>query len=246
MEDYSFNVISDDWDRKRSKPWRTLEKFLSILKKEDHRFSGINLDLGCANGRNFRLFIDENSFLIGIDKAKSLLEKAREKLRNNDEFSHENSNRIALILADMNYLPIRNESIDNVFSIASLHHIRGYSTRKKVINEIYTLLKKSGYFLVTLWKRWQKRFKKYFLLDIFKRLCSEKYRQKQKERGLPEFGDKYVSWTLSKDKRTVKRFYHLFSRKEARELLDNFSIEQVKEMGGPTDNDNIFALVHKN
>ena len=55
MDGYYYDNIALDYDLKRRKPWRALENFLSYLKEKGYSFNGINIDLGCANGRNFKL-----------------------------------------------------------------------------------------------------------------------------------------------------------------------------------------------
>ncbi len=154
MEKYSFNLIAENWDRKRSKPWRALEEFIKALKNENIEFKGINIDIGCGNGRNFTLFNGNDSKIIGIDKSIDLLKKAKKK-RDEKGFSDNlNANKVDLILADMQFLPIRKNSIHNIFSIAALHHIKTSRNRQMVISEIYRILKMSGLLLITVWRRW--------------------------------------------------------------------------------------------
>jgi ubiquinone/menaquinone biosynthesis C-methylase UbiE len=240
-----WNLIAEDWDRKRSKPWRALEDFIDFLKNENIEFKGINVDIGCGNGRNFILFNGNNSKIIGIDKSIDLLKKAKKK-RDEKGFSDNlNANKVDLILADMQFLPIRKNSIHNIFSIAALHHIKTSRNRQMVISEIYRILKISGLLLITVWRKWQERFRKHFIIDFLKRMLSKKFRKSQKELGLPEFGDKFVSWTLPQKNETVNRFYHLFSKREIFSLLKRFSIKEFKKMGGSTGKDNFFILTKK-
>jgi hypothetical protein len=68
---------------------------------------------------------------------------------------------------------------------------------------------------------------------------------KQKDKGLEDFGDKLVPWTLSKEKSVHLRFYHFFSKREVKKLLQDFEIIDFRLTGGPTDKDNFFVLARK-
>ena len=135
--------------------------------------------------------------------------------------------------------------INNIFSIAAIHHIKGKEKRQEVIFNLHNLIKKNGFLLVTVWRRWQKKLKKYFIIDKLKRSLNLKYLRRQNKMNLREFGDKYVSWTVSKEKRTYNRFYHFFSKKELKDLLKNYEIKEFKLTGGPTYKDNFFLLTQK-
>ena len=240
MDGYYYNKIAEDYNLKRKKPWRPLENYLNFLKNEGHGFNGLNLDLGCANGRNFKIFKNDLNKLIGIDNSLEFLKIARDDLR---KF---NSDNIQIILGDIQYLPIRSKVIENIFSIASFHHIKGNQVRKNALLQIFRLMKDNGYFLLTIWRRWQKKYRKYFFYDKLNRILFPRYKKKQRELNLKEFGDKNVPWTISSDKsgekRIYERFYHFFSKAEVKRLLKSFKLVDVRKKGGSTDKDNLFIL----
>jgi len=78
MED-SYDFFAKDYHNKRRYHWKDLGNFLRELNEEEVHFNGFNLDLGCANGRNFNLFLHSNSKLIGIDNSIELLNLPRER-----------------------------------------------------------------------------------------------------------------------------------------------------------------------
>jgi len=245
MEGSSFTQIAKDYHMKRKKPWRPLEFFIEFLENKRYHFRGKILDLGCANGRNFRIMSNPPNKLIGIDISLELLKIANSNLHNIDHYSHEESKFFQLILADMVNLPIRENSIDNIFSIASIHHIKRTNERKRALFQMYELLKSNGQIILTVWRKWQKRFRDYFLLDWLKRNFTLKYKDQQKVIGLEEFGDKYVPWTLSDRNKAYKRFYHLFSKRELKKLMKTFEVLILQIIGGPTDRDNFFVFARK-
>ena len=241
----NFNKIAKDYHSKRRKPWRPLEFFLNHLKKIGYLFTGTNLDLGCANGRNFKILGVYPRKLIGIDLSLEFLKIARESLTDNNQYSELESTFIQIILGDIKHLPIRPNSIDNIFSIATIHHIKNKSERKKSLIEFNNSMKKKGYLILTVWRKWQKEYRGYFFLDWLKRNLSRKHKREKKNNGLEEYGDKYVPWTDSQEKETYNRFYHFFSKHEIKKLLKIFEIKDFKIMGGPGNRDNFFILAQK-
>ena len=246
MENYSYNKIARDYNLKRKKPWLPLTQFLDQLTQKGYRFNGFCIDLGCANGRHFEIFkADFNNKLIGVDNSLEFLKIAQDNLKNSTHFSKVELNDIQLILGDLKNIPIRANSIQNIFSIATIHHIKYKSERKRVIDQIFNILSESGYFLPTVWRKWQKKFKKYFIKDRFNRIFHPKYKKHQRALGLNEFGDKLIPWTLSTKKKTYNRFYHFFSKREIKNLLRIFKLKEFQIMGGSTNRDNFFILAQK-
>ncbi|MFX1503007.1 MAG: class I SAM-dependent methyltransferase [Promethearchaeota archaeon] len=245
MDGFCFNQIALDYHSKRKKPWRPLEFFITFLKNKGYTFKGKNLDLGCANGRNFKIMSKFPNKLIGIDISLELLKIARSNLKNVNSFSYEESKYYQLILADITNLPIRKNSINNIFSIATIHHVKQKSERKRTIFQIHESLNQKGKLILTVWRKWQKKFRDYFLLEGLKRIFTRSYKNQQKMKGLKEFGDTYVPWTLSKDQQVYDRFYHFFSKRELKKLLKIFKIITFKVTGGPTNRDNFFVFARK-
>lgn len=244
MKYLTYDTIADDYDSKRKKPWKPLKDFLSFLSKKGYTIKGTCIDLGSANGRHFELFKNSNNRMIGIDNSSALLKLALERLRSSNSYSKIELNKIQLILADLKFIPIRNHAIQNVFSVATIHHIKGQLERANVITQLLDLLKEEGYLLITVWRRWHKRVKKHFIVDWFKRIYP-RYKHQQEKLGLKEFGDKFVPWTFTRKDVTFHRFYHFFSKMEIKKLLENFIIREFKIMGGPTKKDNFFILAQK-
>ncbi|TFF90769.1 MAG: class I SAM-dependent methyltransferase [Promethearchaeota archaeon] len=240
-----YDEFAEDFHHKRKRPWRAFTEFLTLLSEKGYRFSGTLIDLGCANGRHVFTLKNNSNRIIGIDNSIDLLRIARESFKDKEFSSKKNAKNIVLLLADMRCLPIRENSIDHLFSIASVHHIRGSNARKKVLDFIHTLMKSDGYLIMSVWRRWQRKFRSYFLKDKLKRIFMPGFQKKEGKRGLPESGDKYISWTVSKRNETYNRYYHFFTRKEVKDLLHIFKIEILKAMGGPGKKDNFFLLAQK-
>ncbi|MHA1986657.1 MAG: class I SAM-dependent methyltransferase [Promethearchaeota archaeon] len=245
MEAKIFNQIAKDYHSKRRKPWKPLEFFLNYLKKKEYVLKGMSLDLGCANGRNFKILGNYPRKLLGVDISLEFLKLAQNDLKNNEKYQKSESNFIQLLLADINYLPIRKNSVQNIFSIATIHHVRHKSHRKKLVSQFNDILKDDGKLLITVWRKWQKKYRGFFFIDGIKRFYSFKHKKQQELDGLNQYGDKYIPWILSEESKIFKRFYHFFSKREIKNLLKKFDIKEFKIMGGPSNNDNFFILAEK-
>ena len=245
MEGYNYDNFALDYDLKRRKPWKPLEDFVSYLKEKNYSFNGINLDLGCANGRHFKLFKNLKNKIVGIDNSFDFLKIASLNLRDPNQYEKRDSYNIQTILADVRYLPLRPNVIQNMFSIATIHHIKGKDARKKVLGQMHELTRENGFILLTVWRKWQKKYKKIFIVDKIKRMSNPRYKKKQKEKGLDEFGDKIIPWTVSSTNITHGRFYHFFSKRELKRLIRKFQIKELKIAGGSTGKDNFFLLAQR-
>ncbi|MHA1669044.1 MAG: class I SAM-dependent methyltransferase [Promethearchaeota archaeon] len=239
MSEASYNGFAKDYDNKRRKPWVPLKKFLEDLKQQDHEFNGILIDLGCGNGRNMPLIKNSNNHLLGIDKSLEFLKLAKNRNEYQDLKTH-------FLMSDMLALPIRPNSINSIFSIASIHHIMNKGERKLLMEFLNSILRNNGYILLSVWRKFQKKYRKYFLLEFIKRSLSKKYKKRQESRGLTEFGDILIPWTVSKKQITYNRYYHLFSKNDLKKLLsDKFKILGLSKLGGPNRKDNYFILAKK-
>ena len=239
MKESCYNGFAKDYDNKRKNPWVPLKKFLEDLEQLNYKFNGIIIDLGCGNGRNLPLFKNSNNVVIGIDKSLKFLHLAKNR---NDLRDH----NIHFLLSDMLALPIRPNSINSIFSIASIHHVMNQSERNLILEFISSILRKNGYIVISVWRKFQKKYRSYFFIEFMKQKVSLKYKKWQESRGLNEFGDILIPWTVSSKQITYNRYYHLFSKNELKRLLAGFKILRLSKLGGPNRKDNYFIFARKN
>lgn len=239
MKEACYNGFAKDYDNKRKNPWVPLKIFLEDLEQQDYKFNGILIDLGCGNGRNLPLFKNSNNVVLGIDKSLKFLHLAinRNDLRESN---------IHFLLSDMLALPIRPNSINSIFSIASIHHVMNTTERSLIIEFCNSILRKNGYIVIAVWRKFQKKYRNYFLFEFMKQKLSLKYKKKQESHGLHEFGDILIPWTVSSKQITYNRYYHLFSKNELKRLLMEFKILRLSKLGGPNRKDNYFIFAEKN
>jgi SAM-dependent methyltransferase len=236
-----YDKFAYDYHHKRKWPWKDFVQFYKEISGKGFEFQGTIIDLGCANGRHFQCIKDPNNRLIGIDSSIEFLNIAKKNLPDS-KISQEDINKVEITQADMNFLPFRSNSIDGIVSVAAIHHIKTKESRNHFYSQISKILKKGGCFLFSVWRRWQKRFYSYFLKDWIKRKVCASYRKKQVKKGLYDFGDIYVPWTLSSEDLVINRFYHLYSSNELKEDLKNFNIQKFEKGGGPGGKDNLFVF----
>jgi ubiquinone/menaquinone biosynthesis C-methylase UbiE len=92
------------------------------------------VDVGCGSGQNC-LAADAN-FKVCLDFSERQLSEAKKRGCEN------------LVLADMEFMPFRDGSVDGLLYIASLHHLR---EPNNAVSEAVRILKEGGNVLVTVW-----------------------------------------------------------------------------------------------
>lgn len=185
----TWDTIAQSFDATRRKPWDQCIDFIKELPN-----TSIVADIGCGNGRHLIPCTKKCKKTIGIDISKELLTIAHKKT---NEMKLQN---VVLVQADSVNLPMKNNTVDAVLFIATLHNIKGKENRIKSLSEIKRVLKKDGKALVSVWSRWQDKYRKQFLKKWFKHIKKE------------EFGDIDIYW--KKHSLNIPRFYHLYSKKE--------------------------------
>jgi len=98
-------------------------------------------DLGCGTGFSSEILVEEGYRVIGVDILIDMLSKTKSKKK-----LLEKDKNLELILADINYLPLKHSSIDHVISISAYNFIiHGKSVLgdiSKTVNNTARYLKK--------------------------------------------------------------------------------------------------------
>jgi len=134
------------------------------------------LDLGCGTGFSSEVLIHNGFRVIGIDILNDMLLKAREKKKYS-----KNYNSLELVHADINKLPLKNNSIDHIISISSynfiIHGMENFGEKVKLLNDtakfLYKILKKEGRIVIEFYPkddRELKMFNKSFINNNFEGL----------------------------------------------------------------------------
>jgi alkylated DNA repair protein alkB family protein 8 len=221
----NWNLIAKSFDKTRQKPWRICIEFIETLSKDD-----VILDIGCGNGRHLIPCAYKVNKIIGLDISIELLKIVYKKKINNK------LKNISLLHSNFQYLPIKNNSVDAVLFIASLHNIYKRKNRIRSLIELRRILKKNGKALISVWSKWQDKYRSYFINKLF-------FNIKKKN----EFGDINIYW--KKDNLNIPRFYHLYSK---REFINDIKKSELKlskiydiKLKSTKYIDNYFAIVEK-
>ena len=185
----TWDVIAESFDTTRKKPWQPTQIFIEKLSKKDRV-----LDLSCGNGRHLLPAAKKCSQIIGLDISKNLLKLTQEKIQKNK------LTNTTLIHATATQLPFSDNSFNKILFIASLHCIPQRKNRLLALQEIQRVLKPGGTAQISVWSKWQDKYRVYFIKQFFKRKKTK------------EFGDITIHWR--QHKLDIPRFYHLYSKRE--------------------------------
>ncbi|MFK5883644.1 MAG: class I SAM-dependent methyltransferase [Candidatus Izemoplasma sp.] len=130
------------------------------------------LDVGCATGVHTRLFANEDNIVTGIDISKEMITEAK-KRRIDD---------ISFLQMDATKMDFPDNSFDIVFSVTMIEFV---TDKKKLINELFRVLKPGGYlFIGTIQKN--SHFYDLYKTDFFKNNTVFKYAEFLERKDLIE------------------------------------------------------------
>ncbi len=119
----------------------------------------IILDLGCGTGFSSEVLAESGFRVIGVDILKDMLYKAKFKAKDCSNY-----NSVHYILADINYLPLKENSIDHVISVSAYNFIvsekRELGDKLKTLNivatTIHKILKQAGRVVIEFYPKDEK------------------------------------------------------------------------------------------
>ena len=194
-----WNAIAEEWNRFRRNPLPEVEKFLKNRK-------GKVLDLGCGSGRN--LTKNKNQEFYCVDFSKEMIKFAKENAKMKKI-------KCKFYVSSSENLPFKGNFFDAAIYIAALHCIPFEKGRKKSLEELFRVLKKSSETLITVWS-------------------------KNHIRLVNHPKDSTISW--KKNSEELQRYYYLYDKEELKELLESvgFRIVAIND-----DGKNIISIVRK-
>jgi SAM-dependent methyltransferase len=195
----TYNNIASEFSNTRQNAWIEFEHFSKFLTPKCSI-----LDFGCGNGRLFQSLQSKfNEIQIkyeGLDISEELIKKAQAS-HPNQKFTHYSTLP----------LPYSNQSFNQVWAIASIHHIPSKALRLQTLQEINRLLKPQGIFIFTVWNLFQKKYRKYIYESI---------KTSIKNFGKTDWNDTFIPW-----KGQNPRYYHAFTTFELFKLLKQSKFE---------------------
>ena len=220
----TWDAIAKSFDITRRKPWKQVIDFIEKIPQSSNV-----ADIGCGNGRHLIPCAQHCKKVIGLDISEELLKIVQKKLDEN------NLTNVDLVQSDIADMPLEDDSVDYVLFIASLHNIKGRDRRIKALGEVKRILKKDGKSLISVWSRWQDKYRKQFLKKWFTKTGEE------------EFGDIDIYWR--QHGLNIPRFYHLYSKREFTDDLQKAGFKTIEmqevKLHSTKYPDNYFATVSK-
>lgn len=186
----SYDVIARHFSATRFKIWPWLKELTEKVKSSDNI-----LDVGCGNGRLLDVLPSDARYH-GIDVSKELLVSAKQKY----PYLKENFK-----IFDGIHFPFCDSYFDWVFSVAVLHHIPGRDLRKKFFKEINRVLMPGGRAVVTVWDLWHIKFMADWLHNISYKIIGK---------SKIDWRDMYVPWKNQAGEIVVRRYFHMFIKRE--------------------------------
>ena len=186
--------IAEDFDTTRRRPWKECLEFMEGRE-------GVAIDIACGNGRH-TIPMSKKSMAVGMDSSKEMVKIA----------SRNTGKRASFVVGDASAIPFKSDVFDFALFIAALHNIRGREMRVKALGEMGRVLRDGGEGMVSVWSRWQDRWRTHFLKEAL-------------TLRIKNFGDITVPWKRGAN---AMRFYHLYSMRELKRDARKAGLEIVK------------------
>ncbi len=200
-----YNSISQEFSQTRQKPWPEFKFFEPYLDSKHLSDNPTILDLGCGNGRLLTFLKDhlekKSINYTGLDISDGLLKQAQK------QWPQE-----TFLRGSQLSIPLKDKSIDQIWSIAAFHHIPSPKLRLQSLTEMHRVLKKNGTLIMTNWNLFQAKYRPHLLKAAWRSITSFfDY----------EATDLMIPWGDS----GVNRYYHAFRPNELTSLLQDANFE---------------------
>lgn len=198
MKKVDYNNIAKDFAASRKDlKWEELDYFMDFIKNHNLTLDSV-LDVWCGSGRLLSLLVDNNitsNNYLGIDLSSGLLQEAKNQY---PEFS--------FLEKDMRDISSLNKEFGIIFFVASFHHLSEKQERKKVLEDVFSLLQPGGYIFLTNW-------------NLLSGANQQKYKQDVIPWSTQDFSIKFGD---------TDRYYHGFTLSELEKIFleVGFSIEE--------------------
>jgi ubiquinone/menaquinone biosynthesis C-methylase UbiE len=202
-----YDRIADHFASTRAYAWPEVESFVTAVANSGGL--GRALDIGCGNGRHTQLLAEHGADAVGLDVSRGLLSTAAAR-------QAEQSFTADLLQGDAACLPVADDTVSTAVYVATLHHLRPESTRRRSLAELGRLLQPGGLAVVSAWSTAHDRFDAETAIDTT------------------------IAWTLPGGE-TVDRYYHIYDPDSFRAALA--AVEGINPLSVTVSSGNCYAIV---
>ena len=149
--DISYNSIASKFSASRNKPWVEFDLYKNYISSNANV-----LDIGCGNGRLLLHLDDLQINYTGLDISSEMIKHAKQN-------TAKTLSSKTFVNSDVLGAKFKAESFDNIFAVASFHHLHGFCNRLKFIKKLYYWSKPNSTSCVSVWNLWQKKYIPNFL-----------------------------------------------------------------------------------
>ena len=189
--------------------------------------TGHGLVIACGNGRHLLPLAQHCNDVIGLDASEEMALITSERIVESRVIN------AAILVGTATALPLRPDTFDCILFIAGLHNIKGRRQRIQALRELNRVLSHSGKALISVWSRWQDRFRGTMARQLFTPWKTQ--------------GDILVPW--KRDGSSIMRFYHLYTKGELLRDIKTAGLRVVKKWSVTKTSrhhpDNHFAIVER-
>lgn len=159
------------------------------------------LDLGCGNGRLYKLIEKFTHDYTGLDISDELIKIAKKFYP-----------KLPFVVGDALATPFKDSEFDAIISVATLHHIPSKIKRNAALKEIFRITKPGGRVLLTVWYFWNKPRYVRGLIKVLPDIISGKSEL--------DPGDFMMTWKNSSGKIITRRYFHAWTKREMKKSLE--------------------------
>jgi ubiquinone/menaquinone biosynthesis C-methylase UbiE len=208
----AYNAIADHFADTRSRQWEEVRFLIEHAVRPGEKL----LDIGCGGGRVAEICDDCKVEYVGVDLSEQMIERSKKEFPGK-EFH----------VADMQSLPFEDAKFDHSIAVASFHHLPDDATRLRALSEMARVVKPGGTIMLLNWNLLQPRFWPLRWNSVKAWLFGKK-----------QYGwrDVLVPWKNQKREVLAERYYHAFTKREFRQLVNRIPtislLEQYYELRG--------------
>jgi ubiquinone/menaquinone biosynthesis C-methylase UbiE len=206
-----YDAIAEHFAQTRQAPWREVQNLMEQYVHPGDRL----LDLGCGNGRVADLANTIKADYTGLDISERLIHIAKQQ--------HPNGR---FYVGNMMHTDFPNTYFDQVFLVASFHHIPSRQYRLQTLKEIARITKPGGMIMMTNWNFYQWRFFTTRMRFAIKRLT---FRHRM------DIDDLLIPWYDQNKQLITNRYYHVFTKRDIARIAKRAGLQVVDhyyETGG--------------